>query len=130
MTPARSHTPAAVAAALVFGAATAWAAPRNELSLAAGVDSAYDSDVFNARGPRFVNRVNPHISYRLIDPRVKLDSAYDLGYWTYAFGKAENSLNHRAKVAVEAAPTRRLTVSFADEFARAEDPGFLLRIGV
>jgi hypothetical protein len=111
-------------------AATAEAAPVNELSLAAGVDSAYDSNVFNARGPDFVNRISPRGTYRLIDPRVKLDTAYELGYWTYAFGKAENSLNHRATVALEGTPTQRLTMRVADELSRAEDPGFLSRMGV
>jgi hypothetical protein len=106
------------------------AAPLNELSIGAGIDSAYDSNVFNGRGPDFVNRIDPHASYRLIDPRVKLELAYDLGYWTYALGKAENSINHRAAAAVEGWATRRLFLHADDEFSRAEDPGFLSRIGV
>jgi hypothetical protein len=119
-----------VAAFVVLASATAFAGPVNELSLAAGVDSAYDSNVFNGRGPDFVNRIDPHASYRLIDPRYKLEASYDMGYWTYAFGKAENSLNHRADLAVEGWATRRLFMHVDDEFARAEDPGFLSRIGV
>jgi hypothetical protein len=109
---------------------SASAGPLNELSVAAGVDSAYDSNVFNGRGPDFVNRIDPHASYRLIDPRYKLEASYDLGYWTYAFGKAANSINHRADVAVEGWATRRLFLHADDEFSRAEDPGFLSRIGV
>jgi hypothetical protein len=117
----------AVAAALP---AAAQAAPLSELSLAAGIDSAYDSNVFNGRGPDFVNRIDPHASYRLVDPRVKLGLSYDLGYWTYALGKAENSVNHRADFFVDGNPTRRLYLKASDEFSRAEDPGFLSRIGV
>jgi hypothetical protein len=118
-----------VAASTIVGAA-AEAAPINELSVSASLDSAYDDNVYNSRGSDFVNRVTPHASYRLIDPRVKLETSYDFSYWTYALGKAENSLNHRADVSVEGHPTRRLTLQAADEFSRAEDPGFLSRIGV
>lgn len=121
-------TAAALASTLV--GRTAEAAPQNELSASASLDSAYDDNVYNSRGSDFVNRVTPHLSYRLIDPRVKLSTSYDFSYWTYALGKAENSLNHRADVALEAHPTRRLTLQLDDEFVRAEDPGFLSRLGV
>jgi hypothetical protein len=117
-------------AALLMAAGGASAEPKHELSVAAGVDSAYDDNVFNGRGPDYVNRINPQGSYHLIDPRVKIDAGYLFGYWTYAFGKAENSYNHRANLAVEGHPTRRLTMRVSDEFARAEDPGFISRIGV
>jgi len=116
--------------AVLLGPAVAFAAPKQELSVAAGLDSAYDDNVFNGRGPDWVNRVNPWGTYRLIDPRVKLDAGYELGYWTYAFGKADNSINHRANLSVEAHPLRRLTLKVGDEFTRAQDPGFLRRFGV
>jgi len=119
-----------VVAASTFVGTAAEAAPINELSVSASLDSAYDDNVYNSRGSDFVNRVTPHASYRLIDPRVKLETSYDFSYWTYALGKAENSLNHRADVSVEGHPTRRLTLQASDEFSRAEDPGFLSRIGV
>ncbi|MGZ3438073.1 MAG: hypothetical protein ACXVDD_01070 [Polyangia bacterium] len=98
--------------------------------MSAGIDSAYDDNVYNSRGADFVNRITPHASYRLIDPRVNVESSYDFSYWTYALGKANNSLNHRADVSVEGHPTRRLTLKVSDEFSRAEDPGFLSRMGV
>lgn len=113
---------------LLLGAARA--APQNLFSISAGVDSAYDDNVYNGRGPDFVNRVSPKVTYHLVDPRVKLDAGYELGYWTYAFGKADNSLNHRADVSVEGRPTRRVTLSADDELTRAQDPGFILRLGV
>jgi hypothetical protein len=116
--------------ASTFVGARAQAAPKNELSASASLDSAYDDNVYNSRGADFVNRVTPHVSYRLLDPRVKLESSYDFSYWTYALGKAQNSLNHRADVSLEGHPTRRLTLNVADEFSRAEDPGFLSRMGV
>jgi hypothetical protein len=119
----------ALATSTLVGAA-AEAKPVNELSVSAGIDSAYDDNVYNSRGPDFVNRITPHASYRLLDPRVTLESSYDFSYWTYALGKANNSLNHRADVSVEGHPTRRLTLKVADEFSRAEDPGFLSRMGV
>jgi hypothetical protein len=103
---------------------------RNELSASAGLDSAYDDNVFNGRGPDFVNRVNPHVSWRLIGRTLKVETAYDLGVWTYALGKAENSINHRAVFNIEGQPTRRLTLKAGDELVRAEDPGFITRIGV
>jgi hypothetical protein len=118
------------AIAIVLVAATATAKPVNELSVAAGIDSAYDDNVFNGRGPDFVNRIAPRASWRLIDPRVKAAAEYDLGVWTYAFGKASNSINHRIAASVEGTPTRRLTLKIGDEFVRAEDPGFLTRIAV
>jgi hypothetical protein len=108
----------------------ALASPKQELSLAAGLDSAYDDNVYNSRGPDFVNRVTPHFSYRVIAERGKFESSYDLGYWTYAFGKAGNSLNHRADLGGEWNATRHLTFKLADELSRAEDPGFLSRLGV
>ncbi len=119
----------AVLAGLI-AAGSASAEPKQELSVAAGIDSAYDDNVFNGRGPDYVNRINPQGSYHLIDPKVKVDASYLFGYWTYAFGKADNSYNHRANVAIEGHPTRRLTMRVSDEFARAEDPGFLQRVGV
>jgi hypothetical protein len=128
MRRARHIALALFASTLVARAAAA--APVNELSAAAGIDSAYDGNVYNSRGPDFVNRITPHISYRLLDPRVNIETSYDFSYWTYALGKAENSLNHRADLAVEGHPTRRLTLRVADEFSRAEDPGFLSRMGV
>lgn len=119
-----------VLGATAFVARPAGAAPQNELSVSASIDSAYDDNVYNSRGSDFVNRITPHASYRLLDPRVKLTTSYDFSYWTYALGKAENSLNHRADVAIEGHPTRRLTLAADDEFSRAEDPGFLSRMGV
>lgn len=118
-----------VAASTLVGAA-AEAAPINELSVSAGIDSAYDDNVYNSRGSDFVNRITPHASYRLIDPRIKLETSYDFSYWTYALGKANNSLNHRAVVDMEAQVSRRVVLKLGDEFSRAEDPGFLSRIGV
>src|SRR5579862_2509355 len=120
---------AALALAVTLGV-SAHASPKHELSLAAGVDSAYDDNVFNGRGPDWVNRISPHASWRMIDPRIQVGASYDLGYWTYAFGKAENSVNHRASLSIEGKPTRRLTLRAVDEFVRAEDPGFLTRAAV
>src|SRR5438045_1325919 len=117
-----------ITATVVALAAVARGEPKNELSVAAGVDSAYDDNVFNGRGPDWVNRVNPHGLLRVRSERLKLETAYDLGYWTYAFGKAENSLNHRATASLDTVATRRFTFHLADEFVRAEDPGFLARI--
>ncbi len=121
--------------ALAFAASTlvgvaAEAAPINELSASAAIDSSYDGNVYNSRGPDFVNRITPHVSYRLLDPRVKLETSYDFSYWTYALGKAENSLNHRADLALDVQATRRLSFRVDNEFSRAEDPGFLSRLGV
>ncbi len=125
-----AHIAALALAAATLAGAAAEAAPVNELSASASLDSAYDGNVYNSRGPDFVNRITPHASYRLIDPRFKIESAYDFSYWTYALGKAENSLNHRADLSLEGHPTRRLTLKVEDEFSRAEDPGFLSRLGV
>jgi hypothetical protein len=119
----------ALSLTLAMGTA-AQASPKQELSLAAGLDSAYDGNVYNSRGPDFVNRVSPHFSYRVLATRGAFSASYDLGFWTYAFGKAENSINHRADLGGEFRPTRHLTLKVADEFARAEDPGFLSRLGV
>jgi hypothetical protein len=120
---------AAFALAVTFAVYT-HAAPKHELSLAAGVDSAYDDNVFNGRGPDWVNRITPHGSWRMVDPRIQVGAAYDFAYWTYAFGKASNSLNHRATLTIEGKPTRRLTLRATDEFVRAQDPGFLIRAAV
>src|SRR6267142_702710 len=109
MSRARYIALVTVAASTLVGAA-ALAAPVNELSVSAGIDSAYDDNVYNSRGSDFVNRITPHGSYRLIDQRVKLETSYDFSYWTYALGKANNSLNHRAVVNLDTQVTRRLTL--------------------
>src|SRR5436190_1638156 len=106
---------------VISAAKEARTAGRNQGSLAAGVDSAYDDNVFNGRGADVVTRVAPHAAYQFTDPRLKLDLAYDLGYWIYAYKKAEDSLNHRAAFAMEARLTRRLMASIENEFVRAED---------
>src|SRR3954465_8727490 len=102
-------------AASTFVGTAAEAAPVNELSVSAGIDSAYDDNVYNSRGSDFVNRITPHASYRLIDPRIKLETSYDFSYWTYALGKANNSLNHRAVVDMEAQVSRRVVLKLGDE---------------
>ncbi len=130
MTRTRYIAVLVVAASTLVVGARAEAAPINELSASASLDSAYDDNVYNSRGSDFVNRITPHVSYRLLDPRVNLAASYDFSYWTYALGKAENSLNHRADLSLDAHPTRRLTLQASDEFSRAEDPGFLTQIGV
>jgi hypothetical protein len=114
----------------VLASTSASAAPKQELTLAAGVDSAYDGNVYNGRGPDWVNRVDPWLNYRLIGRQAKLDTGYELGYWTYAFGKADNSINHRGHLIAEMQPLRRLTVRVGNEITRAQDPGFLNRFGV
>ena len=64
---------------VVLLSAVAHGEARNELSASAGLDSAYDDNVFNGRGPDFVNRVDPHVSWRLISRRLKVGAAYDVG---------------------------------------------------
>jgi hypothetical protein len=117
-------------ACILLIAGVAHADVRNELTAAAGIDSAYDGNVFNGRGPDFVNRIDPHFSWKLISRRMNVGAAYDLGIWTYAFGKADNSINHRGLVSIEGQPARRLILKASNEITRAEDPGFLTRIGV
>src|SRR3954464_14100312 len=98
----------------VMTCAGAHADVRNELSASAGLDSAYDDNVFNGRGPDFVNRVTPHVAWRLISHRLKVSTSYDLGVWTYALGKADNSINHRAVFSIEGQPARRLILKASD----------------
>lgn len=129
MKRARNIAVAVVAASMLAGG-SALASPKNELSLAAGIDSAYDGNVYNSRGPDFVNRINPHASYRLIDTRIELDTSYDFAYWTYALGKAANSINQSAALSLEVHPTVHTNFKLADQFSRAQDPGYLTRIGV
>jgi hypothetical protein len=129
MSRARNIAALALATSMLL-AAPASAEPKNELSLSAGIDSAFDGNVYNSRGPDFVNRIQPSVAYKLIDQRFELDSSYDFAYWTYAFGKAQNSINHRADLSLEGHPTQHTTLKVADEFSRAEDPGFLSRLGV
>src|SRR5262245_4458928 len=124
MSPRLAHL---VLAAL---AAPAWAASKLEVSAAAGIDSAYDDNVYNGRGPDFVNRISPQGTLRAETRRLKFEAGYQFGFWTYAFAKAESSLNHRAQGSLEARLARRVILRIADEFTRAEDPGFLSRVGV
>jgi len=101
-----------------------------DLSATAGLDVAFDSNVYNGRGPDEVTRVSPRLALRYHDRANELKLSYDLGWWTYAVGKADPSLNHRAIASWNGQLSRRLAVYLADEFIRAEDPGFLSRSGV
>ena len=107
-------------------------APRTwyDLSATVGLDAAYDSNVYNGRGPDEVTRVSPRLALALHDRRNELKLSYDLGYWVYALGKADSSVNHRAQASYDVQATRRLAFRLADEFTRAQDPGFLTRTGV
>jgi hypothetical protein len=119
-----------LAVLVLASASPATARPVAEPTLALGVDSAYDSNVFNGRGPDLVNRITPHAGLEVHDERTDLKLGYDLGFWIYATGTADNSINHRALGSYEGRLTRRLRLRLADEFIYADDPGFLLRAGV
>lgn len=99
-------------------------------SLAIGVDGAYDSNVFNGRGPDWVTRLTPHVALGYVDRRVDIRLSYDLGLWNYLRGTARSSLNHRGRLGFQARATRRFTIHVQEELVRADDPGFLLRAGV
>ncbi len=101
-----------------------------EPSVALSVDGAYDSNIYNGRGPDFVTKITPHLDLRVRDRQLALDAAYDFSFWDYADGKARNSYNHRFALAADEQVTRRLALRIADELVRAEDPGFLVRAGV
>jgi hypothetical protein len=124
------YGPALAALLAIAAAGRATAAPRAEPTASLGVDSAYDSNVYNGRGPDLVTRVTPRLALHVYDERTEIHLAYDLGAWFYAEGTAENSLNHQGDVSIERRLTRRLTVRIADEIIYAKDPGFLLRAGV
>ena len=89
-------------------------APRTwyDLSATVGLDAAYDSNVYNGRGPDEVTRVSPRLALALHDRRNELKLSYDLGYWVYALGKADSSVNHRAQASYDVQATRRLRYFF------------------
>ena len=120
----------AALAGCVIAARPAAAYPSLAPTAALSLDSAFDSNVQNARGADEVTRITPHLALRLADRDATLTLGYDLGAWIYARGTADNSLNHRGDVVLEARPARRLTLRLADEIIYAGDPAFLLRVGV
>jgi hypothetical protein len=128
--PARAALLLAAALSAVLAEGVGAAMPAVEPSLQLGLDSAFDSNVMNGRGPDMVNRITPRASLWLHDPRFDLKLGYDLGYWVYMLGTAESSLNHRGVVALDARLSRRVTLHVGDEIIYAGDPGFLLRAGV
>ncbi|HEX2573248.1 MAG TPA: hypothetical protein VH877_27105 [Polyangia bacterium] len=103
---------------------------RLEPSAAVGVDAAYDSNVYNGRGPDMVVRVSPHFSLAYHDRRQRFVLSYDLGLWSYVTGKARASINHHALLSYDAQFLRRWAIHFADELVRAEDPAYLVRTAV
>jgi hypothetical protein len=103
---------------------------RLEPSAAVGVDAAYDSNVYNGRGPDLVVRVAPHFSLAYHDRRQRLVASYDLGLWSYVTGKAKASINHRALLSYDAQLLKRWALHLGDELVRAEDPAYLVRTGV
>lgn len=103
---------------------------RLEPSAAIGIDAAYDSNVYNGRGPDLVVRVSPHFSLAYHDRRQRLVASYDLGLWSYVTGKARASINHRALLSYDAQLLKRWALHLGDEFVRAEDPAYLVRTGV
>jgi hypothetical protein len=130
MTPNPRRAGLALGLVLGLHSAAARAGWKTELSASASLDSAYDDNVLNGRGPDYVNRITPRFAFAAGDKQTTIEAAYSLAYWTYALGKADNSLNHRGNVRLEWNATRRLNLQLADEIVRAEDPGFLTRIGV
>ena len=124
----------ALALAVALGASGAAQIARGEPTaqptIGLSLDGAFDSNVYNGRGPDYVTRITPRLALKVEDERTQLKLSYDLGLWMYAEGKAENSINHQGDVVLESRLTRRLTLRLADEIIYARDPGFLARAGV
>jgi hypothetical protein len=119
-----------VVLALRAALSRAGAEPVSEPSAAIGLDTAFDSNVYNGRGRDFVVRVQPRLGWHLRDRRTDFALAYEVGIWTYADGKAQSSINQRFGARLDTALTRRLHLAIADELTSAHDPGFLIRTGV
>ena len=127
---AAEATLALALAALSLGARRAEAQPLVEPSVGLTVDEAYDSNVFNGRGPDWVTRISPHLALQLRDERSLIKATYDMGIWDYALGKADASVNQRGALSLEERLTRRLWLKVSDELIRAEDPGYITRAAI
>ncbi len=110
--------------------ALSWSAPVSDPRAAIGLYLAYDSNVYNGRGPDGVMRIAPQLDWELRSLRHQLEIGYRLGLWIYGDHKADNSINHQLGLSIHTRATQRLDLRLSYELVRAQDPAFLIRAGV
>jgi hypothetical protein len=95
------------------------------------LESGYDSNPLYDGGPSDRSaRVSPDLGLRLRAPLWDLRGTYG-GEMVYLQRAApEGMWNHRARLALDARPTRRTTLTSAAELSQAFDPAGLARVGV
>src|ERR1051326_7433278 len=89
--------------ALVAAAGPASADTAAEPYAGITVEQLYDSNVQNTGVSDEVTRVTPRLGVLLDGPRLKLDADYRIGFFEYAEGSVDNTINHRAALVGKAA---------------------------
>ena len=94
------------------------------------VEQLYDSNVQNTGNSDEVTRVTPRLGLLIDGPRLKLDADYRIGFFEYAEGTVDNTINHRAALVGKAAATERLSFDTRMVLVIGADPILLDRPGI
>lgn len=94
------------------------------------VEQLYDSNVQNTGNSDEVTRVTPRLGLLIEGPRLKLDADYRIGFFEYAEGTVDNTINHRAALVGKAMATERLTFDTRMVLTIGSDPILLDRPGI
>lgn len=94
------------------------------------VEQLYDSNVQNTGNSDEVTRVTPRVGLLIDGPRLKLDADYRIGFFEYAEGTLDNTINHRAALVGKAAATERLSFDTRMVLVIGADPILLDRPGI
>jgi len=116
--------------ALVAAAGPASADTAAEPYAGITVEQLYDSNVQNTGVSDEVTRVTPRLGLLLDGPRLKLDADYRIGFFEYAEGSVDNTINHRAALVGKAAATERLSFDTRMVLIVGSDPILLDQPGL
>jgi len=94
------------------------------------LEQLYDSNVRNTGNSDEVTRVTPRLGLLIDGPRLKLDADYRIGFFEYAEGSVDNTVNHRAALVGKAAATERLSFDTRMVLVIGSDPILLDRPGI
>ena len=94
------------------------------------LEQLYDSNVQNTGNSDEVTRVTPRLGLLVDGPRLKLDADYRIGFFEYAEGTVDNTINHRAALVGKAAATERLSFDTRMVLVIGSDPILLDRPGL
>jgi hypothetical protein len=103
---------------------------RADVYLGVGVNEYYDSNVENSHGPDAVTEVAPRVGLHLLRHTWQLDADYLVAMFAYALGRAQNSVNQRAALAIHDQLAPRAVLDVRGVFIDGTDPILIERAAV